>query len=104
MRPRQPANPAPSGSFRPSSPRSALVAAALAAPTGARCTAGPSQIPIALAKPGCSTSRAFLPWRLLSAVEAINDPDKVEAMFTRAGLAMEIAVDMRGWPQRVSGL
>jgi hypothetical protein len=40
----------------------------------------------------------------LTAVEATSDPLKIEAMFTRAGLAMEIAVDMRGWPQRVSGL
>jgi hypothetical protein len=40
----------------------------------------------------------------LAAVELTNDADKIETMFTRAGLALEIAVDMRGWPQRVSGL
>jgi hypothetical protein len=40
----------------------------------------------------------------LTAVEGTNDPDKIEAMFTRAGLAMEIAVDMRGWPHHVSRL
>ena len=40
----------------------------------------------------------------MTAVEGTNDPDKIEAMFTRAGLAMEIAVDMRGWPHHVSRL
>ena len=40
----------------------------------------------------------------LTAVEGTNDPDKIAAMFTRAGLTMEIVVDMRGWPQHVSGL
>jgi hypothetical protein len=41
-----------------------LLATALAAPTGARCTVGPSQIPIAPAEPGAPLPRAFLPWRL----------------------------------------
>src|SRR5215471_8631604 len=39
--------PSPYGSFRPSSLRFALLATPLAAPTGARCTVSPSQIPIA---------------------------------------------------------
>jgi hypothetical protein len=30
--------------------------------------------------------------------------DKIERMFIRCGLALEIANDMRGWPEHVSGL
>jgi hypothetical protein len=83
---------------------------------GSRSAPGPSSA-LGIAK--AAASRAYLCCRsdprlalfgdriwsqTLTAVEATSDPDKIEAMFTRAGLAMEIAVDWRRWPQHVSGL
>jgi hypothetical protein len=79
---------------------------------GSRSAPAPSEIATAAARRAylCCRSDPQLAlfgdriWsQTLTAVEATSDPDKIKAMFTRAGLAMEIAVDMRRWPQHVSG-
>jgi hypothetical protein len=31
-------------------------------------------------------------------------PELADAMFTRLAIALEVMVDMRGWPERVAGV
>ena len=80
------------------------------------CIAAGRKAPTAIATAKAAARRAYLCCRsdptagdriwsqTLTAVEATNDAAKIAAMFPRAGLAMEITLDMRGWPQHVSGL
>jgi hypothetical protein len=58
-------------------------------------------------KAACRDSRStaiYNRWLSDTLLAAEDRPDLADAMFTRLAIALEVMVDMRGWPARVAGV